>query len=711
MKKLIPFFLLMLSVSVFSQIPSYYSDIDLSLTNTALKDALATKIISTQQVNLSYSPGVWNALKQADLDATDNSKVVLIYGYDNNDENYVTDITRSKDANGGFAGTQWNREHVYPKSLGTPNLGTSGSGADIHHLRPADISFNSQRSSKKFVAGSGNAGSVSGGWYPGDQWKGDVARMMMYMYLRYANQCLPSNVAVGSANSLDANMINLLLEWNVEDPVSDFEKQRNPIIEAIQGNRNPFIDNPAFATQIWGGPQAENLFGNTNNDNNDSNTTTDTSSQENNTSTTVADLFISEYIEGSSNNKALEISNFTGNAINLEGYSLKKASNGGGWTNTLTLSGVLNNQKMYVIANSSATSALKNKAQLLDASVLSFNGNDAIGLFKENVLIDVVGNPSSSAVFAKDKTLQRKASIKQASSIYDASQWNILSKDTFDGLSNHVLDADAPTPNIEEEVKEDIREDIKEEVAVTYCVSTGKNANYEYIDKVAIGGIYNATKSNGGYADFTAQTASLNYGNNKLIVSAGFSSEAYTEFWKVWIDFNKNGVFENDEQVVSGSSSSAGNLSSNIYVPSSVLTGKTRMRISMKWDAKATACETFSHGEVEDYTVTIGQSQRKELHTSKNILTATDFTSVEKLGNEAAIFNANFYPNPAVDFINIQVLDNRNAQFRIINMNGQTVLKDKINHDAINVSNLDKGIYILEINDNQKIITKKFIKK
>ncbi|WCC45845.1 hypothetical protein PJW08_07645 [Tenacibaculum finnmarkense] len=102
MKKLIPFFLLMLSVSVFSQIPSYYSDIDLTLTNTALKDALATKIISTQQVNLSYSPGVWNALKQADLDATDNSKVVLIYGYDNNDENYVTDITRSKDANGGF---------------------------------------------------------------------------------------------------------------------------------------------------------------------------------------------------------------------------------------------------------------------------------------------------------------------------------------------------------------------------------------------------------------------------------------------------------------------------------------------------------------------------------------------------------------------------------------------------------------------------------
>ena len=109
---------------------------------------------------------------------------------------------------------------------------------------------------------SGNAGSRSGGWYPGDEWKGDVARMMLYMYLRYNNQCLPSNVAIGTTNSSDNNMINLLLQWNAEDPVSSFEAQRNPILAGIQGNRNPFIDNPAFATQIWGGPQAEDLFGN-----------------------------------------------------------------------------------------------------------------------------------------------------------------------------------------------------------------------------------------------------------------------------------------------------------------------------------------------------------------------------------------------------------------------------------------------------------------
>ena len=243
-----------------------------------------------------------------------------------------------------------------------------------------------------------------GGWYPGDEWKGDVARMMMYMYLRYGNQCLPSNVAIGSANSSDANMVQLLLQWNAEDPVSNFEKQRNPIIQGLQGNRNPFIDNPAFATQIWGGPQAEDLFGNGGGNSSGGGTTTP--------SGTASDLLISEYLEGSSNNKALEIANFTGTTINLSGYSLKKASNGGGWTSTLTLNGQLENGKVYVIANNSASSTIKNKAQKTDTSVLSFNGNDAIGLFKGNSLIDLVGNPTSSSVFAKDKTLQRKSSIK-----------------------------------------------------------------------------------------------------------------------------------------------------------------------------------------------------------------------------------------------------------------------------------------------------------
>ncbi|WP_372795278.1 endonuclease, partial [Lutibacter sp.] len=268
MKKITLLLLLITPFWLVAQIPSYYNDVNLSLTGTALKNELATKIINTHTTFLSYSQ-VWDASKITDLDPNDatQSNIILIYGYNDNDGNYVTDRTRSKNANGGIAGTDWNREHTYAKSLGTPNLGTSGPGSDGHHLRPADVTFNGQRSSKKFAAGSGFAGDSNSGWYPGDEWKGDIARMMMYMYLRYGNQCLPTGVGIGSSAATPDAMIDLFLQWNAEDPVSQIEKNRNEYHgnssnTFAQGNRNPFIDNPAFATQIWNGPQAEDLFGN-----------------------------------------------------------------------------------------------------------------------------------------------------------------------------------------------------------------------------------------------------------------------------------------------------------------------------------------------------------------------------------------------------------------------------------------------------------------
>ena len=525
MKKLLPLLIILITLSSFSQIPPYYNDVNLNQTSTALKDALAVKISNTHTTNLSYTPGVWDALKQTDLDPNDNTKVLLIYGYSDTDGNYVTDRTRSKDLNGGTAGTQWNREHTYPKSLGNPNLGTSGPGADAHHLRASDITFNGQRSSKKFAAGSGNAGDVSGGWYPGDEWKGDVARMMMYTYLRYGNQCLPTGVGIGSTAASDANMLNLFLDWNAEDPVSNFETQRNPILENIQGNRNPFIDNPAFATQIWGGPQAEDKFGSGTGTGDTiapstptnlmvSNTTqtsvdlTWTASTDNiavagyavfngatqvgtssNTNYTVTglsastsysftvkaydaasnissnstnvsvttisggtgngiatELLISEYIEGSSNNKALEIANFTGATIDLSAYSLKKATNGAGtFSTTLTLNGTLANGQVYVVGHSSATAAILNVANITDSGVLSFNGNDAIGLFKNNVLIDLIGNASSSANFAQNITLQRQSSVSSPNTSYTVSEWNSFATDTFSGLGNHSIDGGTVT--------------------------------------------------------------------------------------------------------------------------------------------------------------------------------------------------------------------------------------------------------------------------
>ncbi|WKD86766.1 Extracellular ribonuclease [Polaribacter huanghezhanensis] len=277
-KKLIFFyFLLFISFISFAQ-EGYYNDVDLTLTGIQLKNALATKITTTHTNKLSYTPGVWEASKITDANPNNSSEVILIYGWENGTDGDITNdrfrINTLQDTGSGTAFV-WNREHVFPKSLANPSLSTKdpGPGTDAHNLRPTDRETNSERSNKKFAVGSGNSGNVTGGWYPGDEWKGDVARIIMYMYVRYngngssisQTNCLPTNVGVGSNTSTGDDMIDLFLLWNAEDPVSDIEKVRNTYHENTsnqyaQGNRNPFIDNPYLATRIWGGTPAEDRW-------------------------------------------------------------------------------------------------------------------------------------------------------------------------------------------------------------------------------------------------------------------------------------------------------------------------------------------------------------------------------------------------------------------------------------------------------------------
>lgn len=277
MKKLLNFIVLFLFLSnLYGQIQPYYNGLDFTKSGNELYDELSAKIISTH-IGIPYtaaSTDTWDVLIQGDEDPESNLNVLLIYGYNDNDGIFKTDRSRLKtetDRGGGDLG-KWNREHVFAKSLARPILSTDepGPGTDVHNLKPADSEFNADRSNRKFTDGSGNAGIVSanGGWYPGDEWKGDIARIVMYMYLRYngdgsrisETRCLPVDIGFGTALDLDQNMIDLFLRWNAEDPVSDFEDQRNTVIEGSQGNRNPFIDNPYLATLIWGGLNAEDRW-------------------------------------------------------------------------------------------------------------------------------------------------------------------------------------------------------------------------------------------------------------------------------------------------------------------------------------------------------------------------------------------------------------------------------------------------------------------
>ncbi len=138
----------------------------------------------------------------------------------------------------------------------------------------------------------------------------------------------------------------------------------------------------------------------------------------------------------------------------------------------------------------------------------------------------------------------------------------------------------------------------------TYCTSKGNNYSYEWISRVRVGSLDNSSGA-AGYTDFTGTTVNLTRGNSASVtLNPGFSSSSYTEYWKIWIDYNQDGDFtDSGEEVFSGVGSSA--VSGSFTVSSGATTGATRMRVSMKWDAAQTSCETFSYGEVEDYTVNI----------------------------------------------------------------------------------------------------------
>ncbi|MCK4764542.1 MAG: PKD domain-containing protein [Candidatus Aminicenantes bacterium] len=136
-----------------------------------------------------------------------------------------------------------------------------------------------------------------------------------------------------------------------------------------------------------------------------------------------------------------------------------------------------------------------------------------------------------------------------------------------------------------------------------YCASQGNDYSYEWIADVDVEDIANASGA-AGYTDFTSITGNLTAGANAGVsLTPGFSGSTYTEHWKIYIDYNIDGDFEDaGEEVFYQSGTST--VSGSFTVPAGA-SGLTRMRVSMKYNAAQTPCETFTYGEVEDYMVNI----------------------------------------------------------------------------------------------------------
>lgn len=220
---------------------SYTYDRLSELSASALLSQLRGLMTSTHTYQSSYDDCHYKA-NQTDCENGDG-KVVLIY------TSYSATMSQW---NG------WNREHVWPKSLGGNT--TKGGGADMHHIRPSDAGVNSSRGNKKYGYAGSNATEkygtnpakgYLGGTYnstyfePLDEVKGDVARICLYVYVRWGSDWGATDVTKVFQS------VDVLLEWCALDPVDTWEMGRNEVIGNIQGNRNVFIDYPELAWLIF----------------------------------------------------------------------------------------------------------------------------------------------------------------------------------------------------------------------------------------------------------------------------------------------------------------------------------------------------------------------------------------------------------------------------------------------------------------------------
>ena len=213
-----------------------------SLSSSSLLTSLRTLLKTTHKKQTSYD----NCRDYADETDCENGNTTIITLY----TSYVSGQSEYNSGNG------WNREHVWPKSLGGFN--TSGAGADLHHIRPSENKTNGDRGNLKYgevsggTASKGNLSGIVGGYKgsyyePLDNVKGDVARICLYVYVRYGGELSKCNSITNVFQSVD-----VLLDWCELDPVDTWEMGRNEVVENIQGNRNVFIDYPEYAWLLFG---------------------------------------------------------------------------------------------------------------------------------------------------------------------------------------------------------------------------------------------------------------------------------------------------------------------------------------------------------------------------------------------------------------------------------------------------------------------------
>lgn len=232
----------------------------------------------------------------------------------------------------------------------------------------------------------------------------------------------------------------------------------------------------------------------------------------------------------------------------------------------------------------------------------------------------------------------------------------------------------------------------------TYCSLTSASSSDEYISNVTLANVSNNTDAS-NYTDYgldATKTIHLVSGStgNTISVTKAWTGNIYSEGVRVWIDFNRNGIFDPSELILNSAPNTTPVVSGTFTVPASAVQNKMlKMRVALRYNNSADACTPYDYGEVEDYNVLV----------TSTVLGTSDAAGPKK--------DIQMYPNPVSDILNITKVSDK-AAYKIYSAAGQLVKQGNIISGKINVSELIKGGYIITIEEKgQDLFTSKFIKK
>ncbi len=526
-------FFILFGPFVFAQAPGgYYNGIE-NLNGYQLKSKLK-EIISTKNINWHYDD-LKTYFGQTDIDKyyeNDGSLLDIYSEIPNEVDAYNYDITQII-SSANAEGLGWNREHAMPQSTYDSYYPMY---SDLMYVIPTDARINQLRNNYPYgviknggkiyytftngsrIGDSGipNSGYTNRVYEPINEFKGDIARMLLYFVVRYEDKLASfkyntSVIPSSDRNPLDGteeqgfekSYIDMLLSWNELDPVSQREIDRNNEIYKIQNNRNPFIDQPELASKIWNqtlATIAPSIVSNVSIIKNSAYFTTinwDNSSADaigyevyvdgtlfkktKNTSLTIShlspsttynvtvvaynnaylksnssiplnfttlekdnfanDLMITKYIEGSENNRALEITNNTGFDVDLNEYNIgiqtiNYSSGSYYFDNGLQLEGILKQGEKLVVMNPNAKlSCFDTKnANIISASpALNFTGTKYLNFRYKNTTLESIGVMGQENQ-NNDVSLYRNNTVTNPNATFDINEWESHPQNYCEGL-------------------------------------------------------------------------------------------------------------------------------------------------------------------------------------------------------------------------------------------------------------------------------------